>query len=364
MGGAIPGPAPLELIMPVDNSMGKKLLKTMGWREGQGVGSRVQRTRNYPMTEDQSDGAADAELHEQALAVLGDTAKELVDRGGLTFAPGNTKMKLDSLVSRSGLHGVGYDPFRGAPEFGSARAMASSSSPQRGVYRTSDVLGKDQGRGVGMGRSKEGDSTNSTVQRGTQGFALDDAEDDVYDSLVGNETYDAALDLDGAESGLGQEFLRTGPAPTSKSASTSRLARGQAEQAEQAEQLPLVSRRHARCPSDGRLPPAGFIVAREPDNQPKHWPPPEPPAGFIPLHKMDEGVLASEQPLASRSVGGMGPSERAQLLGESSRDSANDRSRGSPPTRGAADTGQMRKGPDLESEKAVRAGDQVMVPSK
>ncbi|CAN0584095.1 unnamed protein product, partial [Ectocarpus sp. 12 AP-2014] len=37
-GGAIPGPAPSELIIPVGDPMGKKLLRTMGWREGQGVG--------------------------------------------------------------------------------------------------------------------------------------------------------------------------------------------------------------------------------------------------------------------------------------------------------------------------------------
>ncbi|CAN0545195.1 unnamed protein product, partial [Ectocarpus sp. 12 AP-2014] len=43
-----------------------------------------------------------------------------------------------------------------------------------------------------------------------------------------------------------------------------------------------ASRRYARCPSDGRLPPTGFVVAQRPDVQQKHWAPPIPPANFRP----------------------------------------------------------------------------------
>ena len=40
-GSAIPGPVPSDLIVPSAASMGKRLLRTMGWKEGQGVGARV-----------------------------------------------------------------------------------------------------------------------------------------------------------------------------------------------------------------------------------------------------------------------------------------------------------------------------------
>jgi hypothetical protein len=39
--GSIPGPVPDEFIVPSSNPIGKKLLQSMGWREGQGVGPRV-----------------------------------------------------------------------------------------------------------------------------------------------------------------------------------------------------------------------------------------------------------------------------------------------------------------------------------
>lgn len=40
-GSAIPGPAPVELTVPAARPIGKRLLATMGWREGQGIGPRV-----------------------------------------------------------------------------------------------------------------------------------------------------------------------------------------------------------------------------------------------------------------------------------------------------------------------------------
>ena len=44
---AIPGVAPLEhLIVPARSSVGARLLRAMGWREGQGVGPKVVK---YPM---------------------------------------------------------------------------------------------------------------------------------------------------------------------------------------------------------------------------------------------------------------------------------------------------------------------------
>ena len=42
----IPGPAPLELIVPSARPIGKRLLETMGWREGTGVGPRKARRGN------------------------------------------------------------------------------------------------------------------------------------------------------------------------------------------------------------------------------------------------------------------------------------------------------------------------------
>ena len=44
-GPIIPGPAPLELVCIPGQPIGKRLLSTMGWREGTGVGARVSARR-------------------------------------------------------------------------------------------------------------------------------------------------------------------------------------------------------------------------------------------------------------------------------------------------------------------------------
>lgn len=47
-GSAIPGPVPMELMVVTDHSIGKKLLRSMGWKDGQGIGPRVKRAADAP----------------------------------------------------------------------------------------------------------------------------------------------------------------------------------------------------------------------------------------------------------------------------------------------------------------------------
>lgn len=297
-GGAIPGPAPSELIMPVGDPMGKKLLRTMGWREGQGVGSRVRKRKRPSVVEGHE--SPDEDLPEQARAGLGEKAKALVDKG-LTFAPRNTDVKAQSIVVKATLHGVGYDPFKNAPEFGSAHSGKNRGVDARGVYRTDDIV---EGTGDVSGQTRPFKAPS--VKRGSHGFILDDGEDDVYEAGSGKEAYDDVLD---AEVG--------GEAPADKLAGTAKAwasgglgGEGDSE---------LSARRYARCPSDGRLPPTGFVVAQRPDLKSKYWAPPIPPSSFNPIHQFEEGNV--DNPLrmlkkAPRTTPGMDAQGRAALLGE------------------------------------------------
>lgn len=296
-GGAIPGPAPSELIIPVGDPMGKKLLRTMGWREGQGVGSRVRRKRSRQVPGDES---PEERLPEHARGALGKRAKLLVDTEGLTFAPRNTDVKARSMVAKTNLYGVGHEPFKDAPEFGASRASRDTMVKRRSVYSTRD-LAEDAPNADGAG----GTLTAASMDRGSHGFVLDDEEDDVYEVDPGKEAYDDVLDPAG-----GKMSTREGLSGTAR-------AWAQTE-ADGDEEVLRSFRQVARCPSDGRLPPAGFVVAQRPDDVRKHWAPPLPPPDFDPvIHFEVEAPNPLRVPsLQAQPGSGLDAARRARLLEE------------------------------------------------
>lgn len=319
-GSAIPGPAPFELIIPVGDPMGKRLLRTMGWREGQGVGRRVSRRKRLSVTT--GDESQEDELPEKARAGLSEKARALIEKQGLTFAPQNTELKVQSVLVKTNLHGVGHDPFKDAPEFGTAHSVRSGGAGTRGVYKTDDLV-HQSGDAVGL----RGSVTVPATGRGSHGFVVDDGEDDVYEAGFGKELYDDALDADGG-----------GVAPND---SLAQSAKAWASSGVGGEDEPvLTARRYARCPSDGRLPPTGFVVAQQPDDGVKHWAPPIPPASFNPTHNFEKEaetnpprIFKNEPGIDSR----MDASRRAKILGEPGLTSANDPPAFSPalPTQGS-----------------------------
>ncbi|CAM9131081.1 unnamed protein product [Ectocarpus sp. 13 AM-2016] len=306
-GGAIPGPAPSELIVPVGDPMGKKLLRTMGWREGQGVGNRVRRKRRRPAPAEADDSAED-ELPEQARAGLGEKGRELLDKEGLTFAPRNADVKMQHVLAKTNLHGVGHEPFKDAPDFGAARAGATGV---RSVYSTEDIVRHPMDAGAAGGMAAGGSRRSlaaGVVDRGSHGFVLDDGEDDVYESGVGKEAYDQALDADG-----GRAAAHAGLSGSAKAWASS----GAVDDDE--DEPVLASRRYARCPSDGRLPPTGFVVAQRPDVQQKHWAPPIPPSNFRPTIEFEDDAKTPNLSTSQRYGGAhLDASWRSRLLGEPS----------------------------------------------
>lgn len=307
-GASIPGPAPSELILPIGDPMGKKLLRTMGWREGQGVGNRVRRKRQRPVRSG-GDESPDEELPEMARAGLGRKAQELLDKEGLTFAPKNADTRMQPVTAKTNLYGVGHEPFKDAPEFGASNRAGpdAETARRRSVYSTEDLMqqldkgGDAPGSKVGLSHSV------SALDRGSHGFVLDDEEDDVYESGFGKEAYDGEVDTDGGKNTAGDDLNGRAKAWALS---------GTADEGEAV----LASRRYARCPSDGRLPPTGFVVAQRPDVQQKHWAPPIPPANFRPTYEFeDDTVNPLRVPTSRRHDGtGLDAFGRARLLGETS----------------------------------------------
>lgn len=299
-GGVIPGPAPSELIVPVGDPMGKKLLKTMGWKDGQGVGNRVRRKRHRALAE--RDDSPEEDLSEQARAGLGKKARELLDKEGLTFAPKNVGSKLRSVIAKTNLHGIGHEPFKDAPEFEASRGATAGGRAvvARLVSGTQDLAQHPNNTSAAVATKEQlsrGLHAAAALYRGSHGFSLDDGEDDVYEAGLGKEAYDEALDEATHDS-------------LTDNAKAWALGRASDE-----DEPMLASRRYARCPSDGRLPPTGFVVAQRTDVQSKHWAPPIPPANFCPIIEFENDALS---PLQRHSAAGLDASGRARLLGESS----------------------------------------------
>ncbi|KAL6784160.1 hypothetical protein ACKKBG_A05050 [Auxenochlorella protothecoides x Auxenochlorella symbiontica] len=132
---AVPGLLPEDVIAPVADSVGIQLLRRMGWRQGRGLGGRPDAAG--------SRGAAGSE-------VISGTARE-------------TGAALASLLPpapKTDLHGIGYDPFRGAREFEAAKRArleagrrqsgAAGPVPRRhpGVAFGTGVLEEDDAEGI------------------------------------------------------------------------------------------------------------------------------------------------------------------------------------------------------------------------
>ena len=76
----LPGPVPTELVVGSTNSIGKKLLQTMGWREGQGVGSR--RARKARRRRKKQQQAAVAQATASSSASSSSSSRAVASAGG------------------------------------------------------------------------------------------------------------------------------------------------------------------------------------------------------------------------------------------------------------------------------------------
>ncbi|CAI2170542.1 14050_t:CDS:2 [Funneliformis geosporum] len=88
--GALPDKFIDDLVLPNKDPVGVRLLKAMGWREGQGIGPRISKIQND-----------DSEYLESDTSAL--------------FAPKNTE--IIAFDQKSNTYGLDFDSFKNAPEF-------------------------------------------------------------------------------------------------------------------------------------------------------------------------------------------------------------------------------------------------------
>ncbi|PIA39560.1 hypothetical protein AQUCO_02600186v1 [Aquilegia coerulea] len=170
----IPGPVPDEIVLPAANSIGVKLLLKMGWRHGRSI--KDSRTN---LLYD-----ARREARKAFLALSSDDAKppdtqfesnkidceDLSEQADMDIKSAFRSTPVYVLNPKHDMHGLGYDPFKHAPEFRERKRLRISGNQElgsRGAFSTKgDLFASKSGKmapGFGIGALEELDAEDEDV---------------------------------------------------------------------------------------------------------------------------------------------------------------------------------------------------------
>lgn len=190
---AIPGPAPDEIVLPAANSIGVKLLLKMGWRRGHSV------------KETHADSLYDArrEARKAFLAFSGNERGSELSQSEVskTTQEDITARNSDALSQstpvfvlhpKQDLYGLGYDPFKHAPEFRDRKRIRDSRYKDQGtkndVSARGKVLASNSGKyapGFGIGALEELDVEDEDIYAsGFEFIGMEIEEDEPSGAIV------------------------------------------------------------------------------------------------------------------------------------------------------------------------------------
>lgn len=238
---AIPGPVPDEIVLPATESVGVKLLLKMGWRHGHSI--KDSRANLLYDARREARKAFLAFSSDDAKAQFAESEPVQGDLGSFTEQPANDVVQsyqstpVYVLNPKQDLHGLGFDPYKHAPEFRERKRSRMSGKKEPGnrkAYSLQDNLsGLKSGKvapGFGIGALEE----------------LDDEDEDVYAS--------------------GLDFVDT-----------------YVQEVEEPSRLMTDSKQKLVAKEQGVLP--GFRVASSSDYQLQRFDAPVIPKDFVPHHK-------------------------------------------------------------------------------
>ena len=271
------------------DTMGVKLLRKMGWRDGQGVGPKVRRIARLDDTDDNGGDGQDIHL----------------------FAPENSQMI--SFVRKNDHKGLGFS--------GETSLVGTTDGESQGK-----LLDEPSSNGISSSLSKSKKKASTKPTGFGVGILNDNGSDDddpyqigpqiSYSRIIGGEkekkkkkskkTADSKPSI-----GASNPLVRTKPIFISKKAAHSKFSSG-----------------FRRC-HDGRLPLDGFVLPENQDanssdmifhhkysapNIPKDWKSTKIPESTNPHSSSDKSSYQSPADVARASI--LNPSTRASLLGE------------------------------------------------
>ncbi|WCJ22025.1 G patch domain-containing protein TGH [Euphorbia peplus] len=239
---AIPGPVPDELVLPVTESIGVKLLLKMGWRHGHSIKDSHANLRSDGRREARkallafsSDGAASHHTE----SGTGEDAFQSLDQ------PVNNDIQTSHATPvfvrnpKQDSYGLGFDPYKHAPEFREKKRSRLSDSRQSGNRKPSSI--RDGLFGLKSGKAAPGFGIGALEEYG-------DEDEDVY-----------ATAYDFEETHVQEEEVEEPPR-----SSTDHKPR-------------LLWKEHGVLP--------GFRMASNSDYQLERFDPPVIPKDFVPHHK-------------------------------------------------------------------------------
>lgn len=152
---AIPGPIPDEIIVPVAESIGVKLLVKMGWRHGRSIGASDIASISESRREARKAFLALAQNNESSLSpktaygverqplmqseVIGDEKTNELDEDVDAVVQAHRSTPVFVIHPKNDLYGLGYDPFKNAPEFRERKYMHLSQGKESGLKKTGQL---------------------------------------------------------------------------------------------------------------------------------------------------------------------------------------------------------------------------------
>ncbi|KAI3673292.1 hypothetical protein L6452_39409 [Arctium lappa] len=238
---AIPGPAPDEIIVPATDPIGVRLMLKMGWRRGHSIKSS--RTNSLYDARREARKAFLALSEDATAPALGSEHAEVEDMETAAYTDNVNQFHKSTPVyvlnPKQDMYGLGFDPFKGAPEFRENKRSHDSHLPGNRESGHKRLPPKKDGLfsfkprnvapGFGIGALEE----------------LDAEDEDVYASGYDFEAF--------------------------------------VEEVEEPSRLTIEDKKKSSVKQDGILP--GFKVATNSDYQLQRFDPPVVPKDFVPHHK-------------------------------------------------------------------------------
>ena len=277
----------MDLFKTSGETMGVKLLRKMGWRDGQGIGPKVRRKAR--LGEDA--GLGSGELQETHL-----------------FAPDNSEMI--AFGRKSDRKGLGFES--------EGRLGETSTPEQQSKSRLAAVNGDEEDAGIGTLPAKSLMRKKKTATRGSFGVGIlnDNGSDDDDPYSMGPQiSYNRVIGGGKKKNPLSSSRTAANPLLNSKPIFISKKAAAT-----------KTASTFRRC-HDGRLPLDGFVLSSNPDplssilSSDNKYPPPVIPPDWKSAKRTTSNPLSvpstylSTAEVAKAST--LSPKSRAALLGES-----------------------------------------------
>ncbi|CAL1354646.1 unnamed protein product [Linum trigynum] len=172
---AIPGPVPDELVLPAAESIGVKLLLKMGWRHGRSIKDSSTDSLYDARREARKAFIAFSSSDDTKSNIDGDANHENDHSNSLERPVNDDNLSsqytaLNALQPKQDLHGLGYDPYKHAPEFREKKRSRVSGTQGPGNSKaltiSDNLFGSKSGKagpGFGIGALEEYDIEDEDV---------------------------------------------------------------------------------------------------------------------------------------------------------------------------------------------------------